>query len=645
MKKITFFVALFGLLALPNSINAQKATIQDLSIQSPDGTIRCASDAYNEQLRQKNPDALSREAVEEMISQKMLELENSSQRGGAIRLPVVVHVIHNGEAVGVGDNISDAQVLSQITVLNEDYRRIPGSRGFGAGVDTNIEFYLAKEDPNCNPTDGINRYRRSELPNGGASIDDDIKPKTIWDSSRYLNMWVVQIGGGILGYATFPGGSPEVDGVVMGPDFFGSNDAAGVFLPGTYNLGRTTTHEVGHYLGLLHTFQGGCNGPGDQVADTPPQGQPNYGCPITPPDTCAGGADDLIENYMDYSDDVCMDMFTAGQNARMQAVLGGIRSSLANSTVPETDLPQASNDASVNVWCFAENCGQVTPTVRVGNFGTGTMTNATITYNINGGDNTVYNWSGSLSNGEVAFVDLPAYTATGTDTFNVSISAPGSDERACNDSYSEVYTAASVDSFATNEVNLILNTDSWSSETTWSFTNSSGVVLYSGGPYSGTGQPTAIETITETFAVSANECYTFTINDAYGDGICCQYGNGSYQLTTADDTIIVNSNGQFGASEATAIAVLSLSTGEFFLDNGITIFPNPTRDQLTIKTANANVLPDSYEVYNVLGQSVTQRSISSAEDLTLNTSEYSNGVYFIKIKKDDASLTLRFVKQ
>ncbi|MDT0557932.1 M43 family zinc metalloprotease [Ichthyenterobacterium sp. W332] len=643
MKKITFFVVLFSLLASPNAMMAQKTTLQDASIQSADGTIRCASDAYYEQLRVKYPDMMSREAAENDIAQKIQELQNSSNRGGTIRLPVVVHVVHNGEAVGVGNNISDLQVLSQIDVLNEDYRRIPGSRGFGAGVDTNIEFYLAKEDPNCNPTNGIMRYRRSELPNGGASIDSDIKPKTFWDSSRYLNMWVVNIGGGILGYATFPGTAPaEEDGVVMIPSAFGSNDAPGVFIGGVYNLGRTTTHEVGHYLGLFHTFQG-CTGAGDSVADTPPQAQPNYGCPSTPPDTCSGGDDDLIENYMDYSDDVCMDMFTAGQNARMQAVLSGLRSSLASSGVPDTDLAQASNDASVNVYCFEENCGQVTPTVRVGNFGTSNMTSATISYNINGGTNQVFNWTGSLANGEVALVDLPAYTAAGTDTFNVSISAPGSDERACNDSYSEVYAAAPVDSYATTEVRLRLTTDTYSDETSWTFEDSNGTVLYSGGPYDGTTEDNT--TFNETFAVSANECYTFTINDAYADGICCGWGNGSYDLRTDDDTIIIDSDGMFGASESTAVAALSLSTGEFFIDNGITVFPNPATSQLTIKTANTSVLPDSYEVYNILGQSMVRNMISSEADLTLDTSNYSNGVYFIKINKDDAALTLRFVKQ
>lgn len=645
MKKITLLFALVGLLAMPNVMNAQKTTLQSASILSEDGTIRCASDAYHEELLQKFPNTtMTIQEIENNISRKLNELENSNNRGGVIRLPVVVHVVHNGESVGVGTNISDLQVFSQIDVLNEDYRRVPGSRGFGAGVDTNIEFFLAKEDPNCNPTTGIVRYRRSDLPNGGSSIDGDIKPKTIWDPSRYLNMWVVNIGGGILGYATFPGGDPSVDGVVMGPQFFGSNDAPGVNIGGAYNLGRTTTHEVGHYLGLFHTFQG-CTGAGDGVADTPPQAQPNYGCPGTPPDTCPGGDDDLIENYMDYSDDVCMDMFTAGQNARMQAVLSGLRSSLANSTVPDTDLTQASNDASINVWCFEENCGQVTPTVRVGNFGTAAMTSATITYNINGGTNQVFNWSGNLTNGQVALVDLPPYTAAGTDTFNVSISAPGTDERSCNDSYSEVYTAAPVASYATSEVNLILNTDRWSSETTWEFANSSGTILYSGGPYGGTGAPGSEETINETFDVVANECYTFTINDSYGDGICCAYGNGSYQLTTSDGTIIINSNGQFGGSESTAVAALSLSTGEFFVDNGISIYPNPTTSQLTIKTANTNALPDSFEVYNILGQNMLQKSISSEADLNLDTSGFSNGIYFIKINKDDASLTLRFVKQ
>ena len=639
MKKITlgaFMVTLFSV----SFLSAQKATLQSQSLQAPDGTIKCASEAYNQAILSQNPNMMGSDYFENQLAENILEVQNNANRGATpIRIPVVVHIVHNGEGIGTGSNISELQVLSQITVLNEDYRRIPGTRGFGAGVDTNIEFFLAKEDPDCNPTDGINRVLRSSLPNGGADIDGDIKPNTIWDPSIYLNMWVTQLGGGLLGYAQFPGGPPETDGVVMGYQYFGSNDAAGVTLGGVYNLGRTTTHEVGHYLGLFHTFQGGCTGAGDSVADTPPQAQPNYGCPAVPPDTCAGGDDDPIENYMDYSDDVCMDMFTAGQNTRMQGVLAGSRLALANSPVTDTDLPPVSDDGSIKILSIGSDCGDTVASIRISNFGTNTLTSATINYDVNGGTNQTYPWSGSLAEGESTTVDISGINGTGgTDTLNASIVITNTDLRVCNDSDSETFVAAGASTYDTTQVHLTLITDNYGSETTWQFLDSGNTVIASGGPYANN------TTYNESFNVSSNECYSFIINDSYGDGICCGFGNGSYELKTDDDTVIV-SGGDFGSSETTQIAVETLSVGEFFLNNNVSIFPNPVNSELNIKLGDTNNLPDSFEIYNVLGQSVLQKSISSNADLTLDASNFSNGVYFIKIAKEDSSLTLRFIKR
>ena len=551
MRKITILVFLPSLCSTL-SLSAQKPTLQSESEQAPDGTVKCASNAYNEKMLDENPRMMGSQDFENELNVQMQNILNSNNRGGGpIRLPIVVHVVHNGEAIGVGDNISEAQILSQLDVLNEDYRKIPGSRGDGAGVDTNIEFYLAKEDPDCNPTSGIVRYPRSFFPNGGGNIDVDIKPKSIWDPSRYLNMWVVEIGGGILGYAQFPGGPAESDGVVMGPDFFGSNDAPGVNIGGVYNLGRTTTHEVGHYLGLFHTFQG-CVGAGDQVDDTPPQAQPNYGCPGVPPDTCAGGDDDLIENYMDYSDDVCMDMFTAGQNVRMQAVLSGIRSSLANSTVPDTELAQLSDDGSVNVWCIEDGgCEGTTATVRVGNFGSSVLTSATLNYNVNGGTNQVFNWTGSLTPGESEYVDITGISGTGgVDTFNISIDISNTDLRACNDSDSDTFIGSSTNGYGTTQVHLELTTDDYAEETSWEFREDGGALIASGS-YNQTVDDNT--TFNESFDVSGGVCYSFTIFDEFGDGICCGYGEGDYSVTCS--ILTHASGGVFGASESTDFCV------------------------------------------------------------------------------------------
>ena len=255
-------------------------------------------------------------------------------------VPVVVHVVHNNGA----ENISDAQIQSQISVLNEDFRRITSSRGEGAGVDTQIEFCLATLDPSGNPTTGINRVVSSTYTDLNINTEDGgLKSLIHWDENSYLNIYVVQrictgsgTGCGILGYAYFTNAG-AIDGVVCGYNYFGTADLddGSFVLSAPYNLGRTMTHEVGHWVNLYHTFQGGCTNndcdvDGDRVCDTPPVNPENYGCP-TGTNSCSTDdndlsfsfpdRDDYIDNYMDYTDDACMSRYTQGQADRSIAAL------------------------------------------------------------------------------------------------------------------------------------------------------------------------------------------------------------------------------------------------------------------------------------------------------------------------------------
>ncbi len=237
-------------------------------------------------------------------------------------IPVVVHVVHDG---GI-ENISDAQIQSHIDVLNQDYRKISGSNGFGNGVDTELEFCLAKIDPDGDCTIGIVRIK-STLAYHDSYERPSLSQLSSWDPIRYLNIYVVKtMAGGVLGYASFPGGPPDQDGVVMVHNAFGT---IGTAQP-PYNLGRTCSHESGHWFGLYHTFNGGCGidtcADGDLVCDTPPVTNPNFGCP--PINTCHNDVPDVndqVANYMDYTNDICKNMFTAGQRDRMQATLNTLR--------------------------------------------------------------------------------------------------------------------------------------------------------------------------------------------------------------------------------------------------------------------------------------------------------------------------------
>src|SRR3954466_1312113 len=248
-----------------------------------------------------------------------------------IKIPVVVHVVHRTDP----ENISEAQVKSQIAVLNRDFRaknpdksRVPKAWK-SLLADANIEFVLAGKDPKGRKTTGITRTVTSMSEFGA---NDDVKSKKSggvnpWPADRYLNIWVCNLGQGLLGYAQFPGGPAKTDGVVILHTAFGTKGAARA----PFNRGRTATHEIGHYLGLRHIWgdRNDCSG-NDLFVDPPPARQANMGKPKFPSITCNNGPNgDMFMNYMDYVDDDSMYMFTAGQVARMNATLAGPRRKLA----------------------------------------------------------------------------------------------------------------------------------------------------------------------------------------------------------------------------------------------------------------------------------------------------------------------------
>jgi hypothetical protein len=257
-----------------------------------------------------------------------------------VTIPVVIHVLWHDEA----DNLPEAQLLSQLDVLNEDFRLRNADRAsipapFRADAsDALVEFALARRDPQGRATPGITRTRTAlaSFPYDGtaaatARLDELIKSGEhgieAWPREHYLNLWVCPLGGGLLGYAQFPGGPAETDGVVVRSSAFGRVGS----LAADYALGRTCTHEVGHWLDLLHVWGDdgrSCEG-SDAIADTPNQGGPNLGKPAFPHLSCDNGPDgDMFMDYMDYVDDAAMCMFTRGQVERMAATLSGPRASL-----------------------------------------------------------------------------------------------------------------------------------------------------------------------------------------------------------------------------------------------------------------------------------------------------------------------------
>lgn len=305
----------------------------------------CGTMEADARLRHKYPQMGSLADFEASLQHWMRNRSLGSRN--LVTIPVVVHVIHQGEVVGEGSNLSHEQILSQIAVLNEDFRRAAGSPGFNNhpdGADPEIEFCLATTRPDNSSMLERGVERMSYLERGWQAppydkgyLQDSILPQSIWNPDEYLNIWVADLSGNLLGFAQFPANStlPDMgnsavagsDGVVVRYKSFGRIG----MLQAPYNQGRTATHEVGHWLGLRHTSGDGDCSKDDFCSDTPLQNGNSTGCAAN---QFSCGSVDMIENYMDLSDDSCMNIFTNCQKSRMQTTLefADRRKTLANST-------------------------------------------------------------------------------------------------------------------------------------------------------------------------------------------------------------------------------------------------------------------------------------------------------------------------
>ena len=371
---------------------------------------RCGTVKYEELRQQKNPNLENTQQFENWLNNKILQPRLQQQRTQGTQaatyvIPVVVHIIHNGEPIGTGLNLSDAQVQSQINVMNKDFQRMnldasntpPEFSGVAGSLD--IEFVLAKQDPFGAATNGIQRVQGTK---SVWTINDNatFKGLSYWPAENYYNIWVVNIPS-FLGYAqspvsNLPGleSSPDdrlTDGVIVHYTAFGSNfEGLGTFsLDSKYNRGRTATHETGHFFGLRHIWGddgSSCSGT-DYVDDTPNQGGSYSGqCPSGTRTSCT--SNDMFMNYMDYTDDACMNLFSLGQNARMIVVLENSprRFSLLNS-IGDEPPPALSLDLALReiVAPGITSCGgSITPMLEIQNLGTTTLTSAKIELKKNG---------------------------------------------------------------------------------------------------------------------------------------------------------------------------------------------------------------------------------------------------------------------
>jgi hypothetical protein len=584
----------------------------------------------------QHPESIINQSDLELQIQKWIK-DNPSVKASAITIPVVVHVVYKNNA----ENISDAQIQTQIDVLNEDFRRLNQDASntpfdfLPFAADMQIEFCLAKRYLGV-PTNGIVRKQTNlpEIPLYSDSIFfTQMGGSSAWNTNRYLNIWVCDIAGNVMGWAQFPsGGNSQTDGIVIDYERFGTIGT--VSQP--YHKGRTTTHEVGHWLSLFHVW--GDNTCGDDfVSDTPEQEQANYGCKIHPQTSCTNNGD-MFMNFMDYSDDACMNIFTQGQKLRAMAAINTYRFGLISSlgcqpfTIPNSD---AGIVTIINPNIQLVECASpVYPKVVIKNYSTDTLFVATIKYSVDGGTEQYQVWNGTLSQNETDTILLAGIPAAGTShTFSASTINPNNatDINTQNDSQTTAFSTQ-----YGNKINLKLVTDNYGLETSWK--------LYDAG----------FNLIDEEDSLASNTlyqygfcledgCYNFIISDTYGDGFCCNYGNGFFTIKKEEDNSILASSSPFSFSDTSHFCISALSNIQIS-ENVLEIFPNPTNGIFYVNYPQYSKNISNYaKIFNPLGQLILKQKLFKSTKIDL--SNQKNGVYYLNITTKNSRITKKLIIQ
>ncbi|CAN5764268.1 hypothetical protein BH11BAC7_BH11BAC7_13420 [soil metagenome] len=415
---------------------------------------------YNELVAHNPGYAAQRNAFEASVQQYMAANRGSMESSQmVITCPVVIHCVYGSAA----QNISMNQVLSQLQVMNEDFGRTNADQNthWSQAANTTIQFCLAQRTPAGAATTGL-ETRQYGSSSTSWSTNDNVKRYSnggldSWDPTRYLNIWVCNLTGGLLGYGEFPtSSSSNTFGVVIDYTCFGSNYTSyGTFsgIQAPFDRGRTVTHEFSHCFNLYHIWgddNGSCSGT-DYCADTPNQTDATSGCYTYPhTDGCSPSSPGIMyENYMDYSDDVCLTIFTNNQKTRMLAVLNTAPYNALLTSNGCTSPGPSTNDAAITAIATPNGslCGTTfIPVVTLKNWGTSTLTSVTIKYRVDATTIQTYNWNGSLGTGLTTSVTLSSMTTTaGAHTFTAYTLSPNgqSDANAANDSFTSNFNCTS----------------------------------------------------------------------------------------------------------------------------------------------------------------------------------------------------------
>jgi hypothetical protein len=679
MKK-TFYSAALSLLGL--ALTSSPALAQDAQRA---GHRSCSSmEALAAQIAADPARAQTLAAIDNQAMRYAAEHANTAQRSAAtsavtLTIPVVVHVLYNTTA----QNISDAQIQSQIDVLNEDYQKLNADAANAPSLfaplvaNVNIAFTLAKRTPAGAATNGIIRKSTTRTswpvdnPSTGAFYEymkqTSQGGSDPWPASQYLNLWVCNMAGGILGYAQFPGGPAAYDGVVIQTAAFGRGGSAGA----PFNLGRTATHEVGHWLNLYHIWGDdgtACTG-SDQVSDTPNQADENYGTPAYPNPSCSNTSD-MYMNYMDYVDDKAMYMFSTGQSSRMNALFatGGARVSLKTSlggtppsggTCPTAAGLAASsitNTSATVSWGAATGATSYNLQYRVSG-GAWTTVNQTATSKsltgLTAGTTYEYQVQTVCSTGNAAYSAAASFLTTGgiiPPTYCTSKGTSVSYEYIDLVSLGSINRTSAADAgyyngtaLSTNLTAGVSNTISFSAGfagTAYSEYfkvyidyNKNGVFTDAGETVVSAAASSVATTRTASFTVptSAKNGATrmrVVMSDNSATTSCGSYSYGE----TEDYTVNISGGTARLASAQTA-------------SNSYSLFPNPASSVLNIArpaTATSSEAALSVRVYDLRGSEVRGLSFENGQ---LNVASLNKGTYLLTITDGASTSHQRFVKE
>ena len=645
----------------------------------------CGFDEYT-----NNKSILKTEAI---IQSGVEKLKNSPESShDSIRtIPVVIHVIHTGGA----ENISDAQIFSQIQIMNEDYGKLPGTNGDGNGVDTKVRFKLAQIDPNGNCTNGIVRIY-STLTNHKTYQRAMLKQLSFWDNTQYMNIYLVKtISGNVLGYSSFPGGPADEDGMVVRSDVFGDM--------GTSNsLGRTASHEIGHWFGLYHTFNNGCGSnvctDGDYVCDTPPQKSPSFNC--TTKNTCSNDnpdLNDLKENYMNYTPDACKDMFTNGQKLRIHATLDSIRTTIwshSNLVATGTD----STYIAPSVCGVSANFVTLTPTVCQGNTvqftdislnnaitwqwsflggnpATSNLQNPTVTYNTVGKYNVKLVVTDSATTDSITLINyidvttpgvgqpLPFYEDFESGTFPAQgISINNQDGGITW----ELDSAAAVSGMYSVRINNLINTNYGSADDIilpyLDFSSFSGTQLFMTFDYAYARSDPSFSD--ELIVLLSTDCGVTFKQVHYRTGNSLTTGPTQTTPFIPDSTQWRNSKvilNAYKSAQYVQIKIVNVTDGgnNLYLDNlnignaqigieeefsksNFRLFPNPANENILVEFSGKEN-NKTIKIINALGQEVFSENLINKNTLNISTSRLPTGVYFLTSITKNKSFSQQFI--